>query len=317
MKNIKVLHKMKRVLIIIIAFLPLSLSGQNDIQLSQQFLSRINYNPAATGGSNYMHVVLLGRQQFINFNGAPSTQVLNAHNYFAPINSGIGLSITNDRIGFESSINAKVAYSYYIHFEGSYLSLGLGGGVLYKNLDIRKATSEEREDPTIATYWDKTKKFNPDFDFGIEYNSAHFQIGASVTHLNVSPIKANNLQSGRHMYFYTKYTFDLNPDWKLAPSFVTHMSSWPIMQLDLNAMATYRDRFWFGASLRSSDSFVMESLVGIIGLYITDFLGLGYSYDLNLGPIGKYTSGSHEISLRFRIGRDEGSGGTKTPRFFE
>jgi type IX secretion system PorP/SprF family membrane protein len=298
-------------------FLPLLLSGQNDIQLSQQFLSRVNYNPAATGGSNYMHVFLLGRQQFIGFKGAPSTQVLNAHNYFSQINSGAGLSVINDRIGHESSINAKLAYAYYVHFEDSYLSFGLGGGVLYKHLNLSDAVSENPNDPIIDSYHDRSSKFSADFDFGVEYNTAQFQIGASVTHLNISPTKISNLQSGRHIYFYTKYTFNLDLDWKLAPSFVTHMSSWPIMQLDLNTLATYRDRFWFGASLRSSDAFVMESLVGIVGLYITDFLGLGYSYDLNLGPIGKYTSGSHEISLRFRIGRGEGYGGAKTPRFFE
>jgi type IX secretion system PorP/SprF family membrane protein len=308
---------MKKVLISMIMFLPLLLSGQNDIQLSQQFLSRVNYNPAATGGSNYMHVFLLGRQQFIGFKGAPSTQVLNAHNYFAQINSGGGLSITNDKIGPESSINAKLAYAYYVHFEDSYLSFGLGGGVLYKNLDVSKLIGENPDDPRVNSYVGRSNKVNADFDFGIEYNMAQFQVGASVTHLNVSPIKINNLESGRHMYFYAKYTFNLDIDWKLAPAFVTHMSAWPIMQLDLSALATYRDRFWFGVSLRSNDRGTMESLVGIAGLYITDFLGLGYSYDLNLGPIGKYTSGSHEIALRFRIGRGEGYGGAKTPRFFE
>jgi type IX secretion system PorP/SprF family membrane protein len=311
-------HKMKKIFFTILMFLPLLLLGQNDIQLSQQFLSRINYNPAATGGSNYMHVFLIGRQQFVNFRGAPSTQVLNAHNYFAQINSGAGLSITNDKIGPESSINAKLAYSYYLHFEDSYLSFGLGGGVLYKSLNAKELTAENPSDPLIgSSYIDRTNKINADFDFGVEFNTEQFQIGASVTHLNVSPIKISNYESGRHIYFYTKYTFNLDFDWKLAPLFVTHMSSWPIMQVELNTMATFRDRFWFGASLRSNDDFKLESLVGIIGLYITDFLGLGYSYDLNLGPIGKYTSGSHEISLRFRIGRGEGYGGVKTPRFFE
>jgi type IX secretion system PorP/SprF family membrane protein len=308
---------MKKVLITIIMFLPLLLSGQNDIQLSQQFLSRVNYNPAATGGSNYMHVFLIGRQQFIGFKGAPSTQVLNAHNYFAQINSGGGLSITNDKIGLESSLNVKLAYSYYVHFEDSYLSFGLGGGILYKGLDANQFRLENPSDPTAGTYAGRSNKINPDFDFGVEYNMEQFQIGASVTHLNVDPIKINNYESGRHIYFYTKYTFNLDLDWKLAPSFVTHMSAWPIMQLDLSTLATFRDRFWFGASLRSNDAFVIESLVGVLGLYVTDFLGLGYSYDLNLGPVGKYTSGSHEISLRFRIGRGEGYGGVKTPRFFE
>jgi type IX secretion system PorP/SprF family membrane protein len=204
-----------------------------------------------------------------------------------------------------------------VHFEGSYLSFGLGGGILYKNLDVNRLTPEMLNDPTIDTYRGRANKVNGDFDFGVEYNMEKFQIGASVTHLNVSPIKIDNLQSGRHIYFYTKYTFNLDLDWKLAPSFVTHMSAWPIMQLDLHTLATYKERFWFGLSLRSNDAFELESLVGIVGLYVTDFLGLGYSYDINLGPIGKYTSGSHEISLRFRIGRGEGYGGVKTPRFFE
>ncbi|MDR3246270.1 MAG: type IX secretion system membrane protein PorP/SprF [Prevotellaceae bacterium] len=311
---------MKKVLIAMIVFLPMLLSGQNDIQLSQQHLSRVNYNPAATGASNYLNVFLIGRQQFVGFNGAPSTQVLNAHNYFNQINSGLGLTVINDKIGPESSINAKVAYAYYVHFEDSYLSFGLGGGVLYKNLDINKLIAESgppSSDPTIASYIGRSNKVNADFDFGVEFNTAQFQVGASVTHLNVSPIKINNLQSGRHMYLYTKYTFNLDLDWKLAPSLVAHMSAWPIMQLDVNTMATYKDRFWLGASLRTSDEFVMESVVGFAGLFITDFLGLGYSYDLNLAPIRKYTNGSHEISLRFRIGKGEGSGGTRTPRFFE
>jgi type IX secretion system PorP/SprF family membrane protein len=298
-------------------FLPLLLSGQNDIQLSQQFLSRVNYNPAATGGSNYMHVFLIGRQQFVGFSGAPSTQVLNAHNYFGQINSGGGLSITNDRIGVESSLNAKLAYSYYVHFEGSYLSFGLGGGVLYKGLDVNKFILENPNDPNIYPYIGRSNKINPDFDFGIEYNMEQFQVGASVTHLNVNPINIKNYQSGRHIYFYTKYTFNLDLDWKLAPSLVVHTSSWPIMQLDLGALTTFRERFWFGLSLRSSRNFRMESVVSILGLYITDFLGLGYSYDITLSPIRKYSSGSHEIALRFRIGRGEGYGGVKTPRFFE
>jgi type IX secretion system PorP/SprF family membrane protein len=299
-------------------FLPLLLSGQNDIQLSQQFLSRVNYNPAATGGSNYMHVFLIGRQQFVGFNGAPSTQVLNAHNYFGQINSGGGLSITNDRIGAESSLNAKLAYAYYVHFEGSYLSFGLGGGILYKSLDVSKFREETNPDPTIAgAYIGRSNRINPDFDFGVEYNTEQFQIGASVTHLNVDPLKIDNYQSGRHIYFYTKYTFNLDLDWKLAPSFVTHMSAWPIMQLDLSTLATFRERFWFGFSLRSDDKFKVESLVSILGLYITDYIGLGYSYDVNFGSTAKYGNGSHEIALRFRIGRGEGYGGVKTPRFFE
>jgi type IX secretion system PorP/SprF family membrane protein len=280
----------------------------------------VNYNPAATGASNYINAFLIARQQYLTFKGAPATQVLNAHNYFNQINSGLGLSVIHDNIGPETVLNAKLAYAYYVHFNESYLSFGLGAGVLYKNLDITKVRPESGDvasDPLLATYLGRTGKWNPDFDFGVEFNTERLQIGASVTHLNVDPINISNLQSGRHIYFYTKYTFPLDLEWKFAPTAVAHMSSWPITQLDLNLMMYYRERLWFGASLRSNDEFKLESLAGIVGLFITDFLGLGYSYDLNLSPIRKYSAGSHEVSLRLRIGKAEQVYGGKSPRFFE
>ena len=310
------MQKIRKVLIGIMACFPLLAYGQNDIQLSQQFLSRVNYNPAATGASNYTNVFLIARQQWIGMTG-PSTQVLNAHNYFNQINSGVGLSVTNDKYGPEYNINAKVGYAYYLHFEGSYLSFGLGAGILNKSLDPAKLNAEASGDPLVAQYISKPNKLNADFDFGAEFNTAQLQIGASVTHLNKSSIKIGNLESGRHFYLYGKYTINLDLDWKLAPSLVGHMSSWPIMQLDLNTMATFKDRFWFGASYRFSDKFEAESIVGVLGLFITDFLGLGYSYDFNPGPIKQYSSGSHEVSLRVRLGKGDTGGAGKTPRFFE
>ena len=312
---------MKRTLLITAIFLPLLLSGQNDIQLSQQFLSRVNYNPAATGASNYVNAFLIARQQWIGFREAPSTQVLNAHSYFNQINSGMGLSVTNDRVGAaESSINAKFAYAYYLHFEESYLAFGLGAGILYKNVNIDKLRPESgrpETDPTLSAYInDRSNKVNPDFDFGVEFNMVNIQVGASVTHLHKSPLKIKNFESGRHFYLYGKYTYQIDENWKVAPSLIGQLSAWPIMQIDLNAIATYKERFWFGASFRSSESVIAESVVGILGLYITDFLGLGYSYDFNPGPLKKYSSGSHEISLRLRISKGDDGGG-KTPRFFE
>jgi hypothetical protein len=123
--------------------------------------------------------------------------------------------------------------------------------------------------------------------------------------------------SGRHIYLYSKYSFDLDQNWKLVPHLSGHMSSWPIMQMELNTMAYFKSRFWFGASVRVSDQFVLETVAGIVGLYVTDFLRLGYSYDYNPGPLRKYSEGSHEIMLGLRLGKGEARYGTKTPRFFE
>ena len=312
---------MRKLLILLPALIPLIARGQNDIQLTQQFLSRINYNPAATGASEYFNAYILARQDWVGYSrNTPVTQVLNVHNYFESLRSGMGLVVINDKIGATNTVNAKLDYGYHIHFgdNRSYLSLGLGAGVLYKNLDINKLTPEDAGDPTIAGQLGS--KVSPDFDFGVEFNTEEFQVGASVTHLNVDPIMIQNIEQGRHFYFYSRYMFRLEPNWKIAPTLTWRMSgnfSGPQMKYGLNTMAYYRDRFWFGAAVRVSDEFVLETIAGIVGLFVTDFLRLGYSYDFNPGPIGKYSGGSHEIMLSVRLGKGDTRYSRKTPRFFE
>lgn len=312
---------MKKYLIAILAFVPILVYGQNDIQLTQQFLSRVNYNPAATGASEFMNAYLLARQQWVGFKNAPVTQVLNMHNYVDALGSGLGLTVINDKTGPTSAFNAKVGYAYHVHFDNeSYLSLGLGAGILYKSIDMNKLVSETgrpEADPTLQTYINRFNGLNPDFDFGLEYNMKQWQVGASVTHLNLSPIKITNLQAGRHFYLYTKYTFEVERDWKIVPNAVWTVSSWPVAQYELNAITYYKSRFWFGPSVRVSDGFVLETVAGIVGLFITDYLRLGYSYDFNPGPLSGYSGGSHEIMLSLRLGKGESTYGRKTPRFFE
>lgn len=312
---------MKKALVLLLALLPMWVYGQTDIQMSQQLFSRINYNPAATGASNYVNMFLLARQQWVGFNDAPRTQVFNAHNYFENIRSGVGLTINNDKLGLMNNINAKLAYAYHIHFgdNKSYLSLGLSGGILYKKFDWSKAIAEQQNDPTLESYRDKKNQLSPDFDFGIEFNTEKFQIGVSTTHLNnitKEVDKINLLQSNRHIYAYSKYIFDLNREWKLVPT-VMAINNQNTFSFEGNAMAYYKERFWFGASYRMSEEGKSESLIGIVGLFVTDFLRLGYSYDFNVGALKSYSSGTHEIMLSVRLSKGDSYGGRKSPRFFE
>ena len=81
---------MKKALVFLLALLPIWVYGQTDIQLSQQLFSRVNYNPAATGASNYINAFLMAREQCVGFKDAPSSPVFNVHNYFNSIRSGMG-----------------------------------------------------------------------------------------------------------------------------------------------------------------------------------------------------------------------------------
>lgn len=313
---------MKKALVLLLALLPMWVYAQTDIQLSQQLFSRVNYNPAATGASNYINMFLLARQQWVGFRGAPRTQIFNAHNYFDEIKSGMGLTLSNDKTDLINSINAKLAYAYHIHFgdNSSYLSLGLSAGMLYKSFDVDRAILEDLfPDHIIESFRGRNTQVSPDFDFGIEFNTKRFQIGLSTTHLSSVPKKIEDiriLESSKHFYAYTKYIFDIDRDWKFVP-ILMGVNNQNTFSFEVNGMAYYKERFWFGASYRLSEEVISESVIGMVGLFITDFLRLGYSYDFNIGALKSHSSGTHEIMLSLRLAKNDYNYGRKSPRFFE
>ena len=69
------------------------------------------------------------------------------------------------------------------------------------------------------------------------------------------------------------------------------------VQIDINAKLSYKDFLWLGSSYRHR-----ESVVVLLGIKKSNFL-LGYSYDITLSNIRKYSSGSHEIVLGMYIAK--------------
>jgi type IX secretion system PorP/SprF family membrane protein len=269
--------------------------GQNDIQLSQQMFSRINYNPAATGISEDIQLYLLARQQWVGFKFAPRTIVLNGHTFIPWTRSGWGFSITGDQLGYEKSMNPKFRYAYHVPLVNiqSSLSLGIGAGIMYKTVDGNRLVYENPADPNRIT--ELRSSTRPDFDFGVEYNSKYLSVGTSITHLGNRFNNTQSTESSPHLYGYARAMLDINKQWQVSPALSWHNSK-TVNQFEANALLLYKKTFWIGASYRAN-----ESVVGLAGVYLTPQLMLGYSYDYNANFLGAYSKGSHEIMLSWRI----------------
>ena len=305
----------KRAVVFLLTLCPLILNAQTDMQLSQQLFNRVYYNPAAAGASQYINGSLIARQQWSGFSGAPKQIVFSTDGYLPKIKSGLGVSAIVDKLGLENSININASYSYHIRLAAkTNLSFGLSIGVMYRSVDKDKVIFNDPNDPNAVLYLQENSKTEPDFNFGVELNHENFTFGAAVSHLSNSSTTKKDLISGRHFYLYGRYRIELTEDWDLVPTLAAQ-NSIKSFQVEVNAMAFYKKRYWAGASYRANDKLESESVVAMLGLYITDFLRLGYAYDLNVGDIGSYSSGSHEIMLGFRI-KPKTRSYNKTPRLF-
>ena len=194
---------------ILVFFFMLTLAGVSvsaqDALLTQQWLSRINQNPAATGNSDNIDIFILSRRQWVGFDNAPTTQVVNIHNYFHRIRSGLGLSALLDETGIGNrTINAKLAYAYHVNTSDNWLlSLGLSAGIIQNTFDP-SAHFYPDIDPLLATL-EKNNFLEPDFDFGIELSSQRFLFGASVTHIARLPDDATTLKLSQQYFGYASY----------------------------------------------------------------------------------------------------------------
>lgn len=298
----------------IILSLPSLLSAQTDLQMTQHMMSRINYNPAATGASNYMNICAMMRKQWNGFSGSPTTQLVNIHNYIHPLHFGVGLTITNDQIGLENHVNLKLAYAYHVWFNpDSYLSIGVAGGFLKNSVDGDGLNPDDVNDPSLN--YNKFNKIQPDFDAGIEYSRRQFSAGISVTHLNRPREESELLNKGRHYYFYTRFNFELAKYFDLLPAaYAIHNNK--STNFEINSLVYYQKKYWLGVSYRFDNEANSEFMSVIAGLEFFTNVKLGYSYDFNIGKLSTISNGSHEIMLSFKIPKNEHKT-VRTPRFFE
>ena len=305
----------KRVVLSLLVILPFTAKAQTDIQLSQQLFNRVYYNPAAAGASQYTNGVLIARQQWVGFPKSPQLLVFSGDTYLPKINSGLGLSIIADRLGIEHSNNFNLSYSYHLRVGSeTNLSFGLSAGVLYRSVDAGSVVFPDPTDPNTGILMQEENKLSPDFNFGLELNHRNFTLGAAVTHLARSSSKADDLTAGRHFYLYGRYRFTITPEWDLVPTLAAQ-NNIKDYQLEANLMCFYKQKYWLGASFRTNEKLESESLVAMLGFYIADLVRIGYAYDLNVGKLNSFSSGSHELMLGIRI-KPKTSSSNKTPRLF-
>ena len=290
-----------------IAFLFLVLTfnnglSQQDPLASHYMFNTLTYNPGVAGTSGMICGTAINRQQWIGFKGAPSTTFFNISAPIAPfkINSGIGLIIESDNIGFDKDISLSVAYSYIAGLGQGKLGIGINLGMLNKSLSPEwKIPSGDNftppsGDPLIPENKESIVAF--DAGLGLFYKTDKYFAAISVTHLNQPKIKftKGTPYISRHFYLTAGYTVQLpNPSLEFLPS-VFAVSDGKVAQFTLSSLLRYNKKVWGGVSYRTGDA-----LIGILGFELYNGLRIGYAYDFPASDIRKNTSGSHEFIVNY------------------
>lgn len=289
-----------------------ALRAQQDAQYTQFFMTKLSYNPGFAGSEDKICATGLYRSQWIGFGNntigiTPVTIVANVH---APIGSkfGVGINISSDQQGFEQSLNPMLSLAYRYPFkDGSILAGGLGIGFMQKTLAGDKLKPLDEGDALIPSISVSGNAL--DLNLGFFYTRPtlwrfdNVYAGLSTTHLtggdvkyeftsSTGPSTVNNPMKP-HGYFMTGGSYSLNPSWALEPNILVK-SDFAKSTVDVNAMVMYNDKIRGGVTYRSADAVSV-----LLGYKFTPNLQVGYSYDITTTNIISYSSGSHEVVLKY------------------
>ena len=254
-----------------------------------QYMFNDNFiNPAIVGTKGYNLASLTFRSQWTGFNDAPITETVSM---YGPIgeNMGFGGILLNDKTGPRRTTGIQLSYAYRIQVfdDESKISFGLSG-ILYQHvLDKDKLIPDIIGDEALQGGREKT--LAPDAAFGVYYYTDKYYAGFSVPQLF-----QNKLQ--RHYFLTGGYQYEINEDFDVEPSFLIKAVVRVPVQFDVNAKLVYQEKYWSGLSYRHK-----ESIVFMLGMVAKNKYIFGYSYDITLTQIRKFSSGSHEIYLAIKF----------------
>jgi type IX secretion system PorP/SprF family membrane protein len=307
---------MKR-LIIITIMLILGFENSNAQQLpqfTQYMYNTIAINPAYAGSRNALSIVGLNRNQWAGFDGGPQTQTLSIHSPLRNEKVGLGLSVINDKTGFENFTYVYADFSYTIQATDELnVSFGLKGGMNYYKLSEELYNSSEVNQDH---YFDeRLNRWNPNFGVGILIHSNKWYLGLSAPKLinhDLNNVSGYAALETVHYYGIGGYVFDLNKNLKLKPSFMVKQTKGAPISTDVSANFLFNERFWLGGSYRINGK--QRAFGALVDFQVSEPLRIGYTYEIPTGEIRPYTSGSHEILLmyEFKFTKDK----MKSTRYF-
>jgi type IX secretion system PorP/SprF family membrane protein len=295
-----------------------------DAQFTQFYAAPMYLNPAFTGVTYEHRFVANYRNQWPGIKRAYQTYMASYDYNMSDINSGLGITVMQDRAGTAGLTHTQFGINYAYHFKVSKLAeIRLGANLNYnmKRIDFGKLRFNDQitTGSSISTEAANYEQLNfMDFAAGALLNSTEYWLGLSAKHLTQpnSSLTGDRVPLPLSLSLHGGYRFIIEQKSKndikryISPAFnYRHQQKYDQLDigvyyyhLPLNVGLWYRGLPFknYGPTYSSR-----ESIAILVGFDITEYnLRIGYSYDLTISKLGVANSlGGHEVSLVYEIAK--------------
>ena len=286
-----------------------SVQAQQDPQFTQYFDNALFVNPAYAGSTGMLTVTSIHREQWVGFDGRPSSTTISLHSPLSYESVGLGLTAVRDAIGPMNQTMFYGDFSYSLKLtKKSKLAFGLKAGLNVVSAKTNELQTTQSQDPSLSQ--NVQNKVNPNFGTGIYYHTPTFFIGAATPKIIEQSIDGTETNKERRHYFVIAGgIIKANEYWKIRPTGQLKLTASAPMSIDLSVTGIYKDQIFFGSMYRLNAAF------GAFAQYqLNKQFRVGLASDFSTTAIRNYNYGTYEVLISYDFAYNRK--GIRSPRYF-
>ena len=277
--------------------------AQSGLKLSDYYQNPIIYNPAYVGASSAIFVKGFYSTQWLGFDKAPTTQILDVQSLSRNERYGLGLSVLNDNFGAVQNFNLEANYALHLLLTDELkLALGLKVGlnkfsIDYSMLDIYDGTDDVYNNGNLS-------ENKPVIGSGFYLSEKDWFFGVSIPNMLQHRLKDEfqRFVYGKipHYYITGGYQFYPAQDWIVKSHVLTQMVKGAPLDILFSLQAHYKRTFMFGVNAQPSGIFG-----AMVSARLIDDITFLYGYDIANTALGPYSYGNHSLGISWSLFRGQ------------
>jgi len=303
---------MKKLTLLFILGLGTMAQAQQLPLFSQYYFNSFIYNPSHTGLKEGSSATLVARKQFTGLANSIGTYGATLQTRGEGKRSGFGLYMYNDNVNLFRTNAVTGSYAYHVPLsKGKTMSLGLALSALDHRFNNTNFVTPDEGDPIVALLGNEGG-FTLDGNAGINFDLGKFSIGLANLQMLQNQEAFKNNSSGKALYtlanhwmFNMGYAYDINDNFTLEPYLLYRKAAAAPGQVDLNLFLNWLNKGYAGIAYRDGMSFST-----MLGINLNQNITAGYAFDLTTSQLRNAIGNTHEVVLRFDLGRNKTPGNT-------
>jgi type IX secretion system PorP/SprF family membrane protein len=290
--------------------------AQYDPIYYQYQFNTLAINPAYAGSRDVLSSVFISRNQWVGFEGAPTTQSFSVHSPVVNDYTSLGMTLTHDKTGPMSQTIVFGDYAFRFNVSPlAKLALGLNGGFNQIKIDYNSLVQMPGQ-PDAAYDQGILSKTMPNFGFGLYLSHPRYYMGLSAPRLIENDFTSSEsgsavLQGGEERAYYLMggAIFTLSEHLKLKPSIMMRYTTAAPISTDINANLLMYEKLWTGVMFRP------ESAWGAMVQYqVSPQFKFGYAIEFTTNELQSASNGTHEFLLMYEFNYKKQK--VYSPRYF-